>query len=129
MFVDTSAWVAYMSDREARHEQVARLIENPTGRLHTSRDVLMETTTVLARRAGHKVATEFAKLATSEVLAQTHLSDATVDIEAWRLFEKRSDKRYSMVDCVSFILMRRHGLKAAISLDEDFRQEGFDVLP
>ncbi|MFT3773889.1 MAG: hypothetical protein QM820_51630 [Minicystis sp.] len=45
------------------------------------------------------------------------------------MFLARPDKRYSFTDCTSFVLMRRLGLRTAVSLDDDFRQEGFEVLP
>ncbi len=48
---------------------------------------------------------------------------------AWSLFCDRSDHRFSFTDCTSFILMRRLGLSVALALDDDFRAEGFAVVP
>ena len=48
---------------------------------------------------------------------------------AWDLFQKRRDKTYWFTDCTSFVVMRRLGLEAAITLDDDFRREGFSALP
>jgi predicted nucleic acid-binding protein len=47
---------------------------------------------------------------------------------AWDLFMKRTDKEYSFTDCTSFALMRRLKITTAVSLDDDFRREGFDLL-
>jgi predicted nucleic acid-binding protein len=49
--------------------------------------------------------------------------------DAWRLFKDRSDRSYSFTDCTSFVVMRRLGLPHATALDEDFRREGFEVVP
>ena len=38
-------------------------------------------------------------------------------------------RRLSLVDCTSFEIMRRHGITAALSLDADFAQQGFRLLP
>ena len=35
----------------------------------------------------------------------------------------------SLVDCVSFEVMRELGLRTAFALDQDFRDQGFDCLP
>jgi hypothetical protein len=45
------------------------------------------------------------------------------------LFLDRPDKRYSLTDCSSFVIMRRLGITEAITTAHHFRQEGFTVLP
>ena len=35
----------------------------------------------------------------------------------------------SLVDWVSFLVMRRHGVRRAFTFDQDFAVEGFEVLP
>ncbi|MEM3069220.1 MAG: hypothetical protein QXH58_04850, partial [Nitrososphaerales archaeon] len=41
------------------------------------------------------------------------------------LLRKRRRRRLSLVDCVSFVIMRRLGVKRALAFDPDFEQEGF----
>lgn len=48
---------------------------------------------------------------------------------AWQLFCGRADQRYSFTDCTSFVLMRRMSIDTAIALDDDFRAEGFELIP
>lgn len=36
---------------------------------------------------------------------------------------------YSFTDCTSFVLMRRIGIHTAVALDDQFRQDGFEVMP
>jgi predicted nucleic acid-binding protein len=38
-------------------------------------------------------------------------------------------RRLSLVDCVSFEMMRAHGLREAVALDRQFAEAGFRVLP
>ncbi len=38
-------------------------------------------------------------------------------------------RRYSFTDCTSFVLLRRLGLDRVAALDEDFRREGFELVP
>jgi hypothetical protein len=51
------------------------------------------------------------------------------DRAAWNHFCNRSDQRFSFTDCTSFVVMRRLGMSLALALDDDFRAEGFQVLP
>jgi len=47
----------------------------------------------------------------------------------WRRFQDRSDKRYSLTDCISFIVMERRGLEKALAFDQHFEQAGYKTLP
>lgn len=38
-------------------------------------------------------------------------------------------RELSLVDCTSFLVMRRLGLKSAFTFDDDFVDQGFEVLP
>jgi predicted nucleic acid-binding protein len=44
------------------------------------------------------------------------------------LYEARSDKGYSLTDCVSMQTMRRRGLTEVLTHDHHFAQEGFTLL-
>ncbi len=55
--------------------------------------------------------------------------DATEELRAWRLFIERPDKTYTLIDCLSFLIMRRPKIETAVATDEHFRQEGFATLP
>ena len=44
------------------------------------------------------------------------------------LYEKRRDKEYSVVDCMSMELMREHGITHILTNDHHFQQEGFFLV-
>jgi len=48
---------------------------------------------------------------------------------AWKLFVRRSDKRWSFTDCTSFVLMENLGIRKAVTFDANFRQAGFATFP
>lgn len=41
---------------------------------------------------------------------------------AWDIMERYIDKEWSFVDCVSYVIMNRLDIKAAVALDSDFEQ-------
>jgi predicted nucleic acid-binding protein len=55
--------------------------------------------------------------------------DAVEKLQAWSLFLDGPDKGYTFTDCLSFVIMRRLQIEAAIATDDHFRQEGFVVPP
>ena len=61
--------------------------------------------------------------ATEVIPASLDLFDA-----GCRLHRKRLDKDWSLTDCISFVVMRREGLKEALTADKHFEQAGFTKL-
>ncbi|MDA2939130.1 PIN domain-containing protein [Acidobacteria bacterium AH-259-A15] len=129
LFVDTSAWFAFLNQADPDHERVGNFLENFEGRLVTSNFVFDETVTLCLYRLGWKAAAKF---------GESLLDSATVDLirvtsederAAWSLFLERADKTYSFTDCTSFQLMRRLGIRKALALDTDFEREGFEIEP
>jgi hypothetical protein len=128
LFVDTSAWFAYANRKDPDHAPVRETLDGFDGRLVTSNYVFDETVSLCRYRLGHRVAG-----AVGSVLLDPDIVDLTrltADDErtAWDLFRERPDQRYSFTDCTSFALMRRLDLSDVLTLDEDFRIEGFRLL-
>jgi len=42
---------------------------------------------------------------------------------------RHHDKRYSLTDCISFVVMKRMKLKTALAFDQHFVQAGFERIP
>jgi predicted nucleic acid-binding protein len=45
-----------------------------------------------------------------------------------RLYLARSDKTWSLTDCISFEIMREHGIQDARTADKHFEQAGFNAM-
>lgn len=46
--------------------------------------------------------------------------DPSLDEKAWQLLADRSDKQWSLVDAVSFIVMEERGMTEALTTDRHF---------
>ena len=94
-------------------------------RLVTSTYVFDEVVTYLNSRGLHASAVKTGKrLLESPSVELVHVGD-DIFHAAFDLFEERPDKRYSLTDCVSFVLMRERGISVALAFDRHFEQEGF----
>jgi hypothetical protein len=90
--------------------------------------VLVELGSVLARVEKRQVFVPFVErlLANPDVVfvpASTALFQRGL-----ALFKSRPDKNWSLVDCISFIVMKQHRLTDALTADHHFQQAGFKVL-
>lgn len=129
VFVDTSAWFAYANKSDRDHGRVRTVMQSFEGRLVTSNFVFGETVTLCLYRLGHHSASQVGDiLQRSPEIDLVSLTSGD-ERAAWALFLDRPDKTYSYTDCTSFVLMRRLGLGTSIALDDDFRREGFALLP
>src|SRR5215212_2116247 len=50
--------------------------------------------------------------------------DRKLFLKALALYEQRLDKKYSLADCMSMVLMRERGIQDVLTNDHHFRQEG-----
>jgi predicted nucleic acid-binding protein len=75
---------------------------------------------------GREIGAQAARLAlrSIEVITPTRtLFERVLD-----LYAARPDKEYSLVDCMSMVVMRGRGITHVLTKDHHFRQEGFTVL-
>ena len=97
--------------------------------LYTTDAVLMEIgnafSSVDRRKQGGQIIRGF--LSAAQVRVE-HLTPEYFE-EALQLYEERSDKYWGMVDCLSFVIMNKLKLTAALSTDRHFVQAGFKSLP
>ena len=48
--------------------------------------------------------------------------------QAFELYKAYQDKKWGMIDCVSFVVMRKRKIHQALTFDKHFAQAGFHVL-
>lgn len=129
LFVDTSAWFAYANRADPDHQRIVEALSGFEGRLLTSNFVFDETVTLCAYRLGRETAVKVGEAILDPAVTELLRITAGDEGDSWALFRRRRDPPYSFTDCTSFVLMRRLGVREAASLDEDFRREGFGIVP
>ena len=131
IFFDTSALVALANRSDYYHLKAREFLSelSPTSRLHISNYIIDESITRIRMIGGHRTALAFSKSIFSSHLYHIHYIDEELEKEAFRIFEKYTDKRLSFTDCTSFALMKRLGISKAFAFDEDFLAVGFELVP
>jgi predicted nucleic acid-binding protein len=131
VFADTLYWGAVLHPHDQYRVEAIRA-RKALGevRLVTTDEILIELLDGLAQR-GPKIR-EVGAQAVRKILDDTRVSVVPQSRESFlaglRLYELRSDKGYSLVDCVSMTTMRRQGIADILTNDHHFVQEGFTAL-
>ncbi len=128
-FVDTSALYAALDGSDEFHEKAVGAWDELVDEdylLVTSNYVVVETTALLHSRLGLEAVRGFTErlvplMRVEWVDEEIHREAATAYLLAWK-------KKLSLTDCVSFVLMRRIGLKEAFAFDRHFAEQGFTAV-
>ena len=129
-FVDTSAFYAVLDADEKNHDRACPVWEELIGTdalMVTTSYVLVETSALLQHRLGLEAVQTFQEdiyplLSVEWLGADTHETGMAAMLTAHR-------KRLSLVDCISFDVMRRRKLRHAFVFDAHFAEQGFQCLP
>lgn len=131
VFLDTSFAVALLSQRD-RHHAVATQLQQEMAmqgtRMVTTRAVLIEIGNAFSRRSLRSFGWRFLSSVESTTTVSICEVDASLYARALILFQQHVDKEWSLVDCLSFIVMRDESLSEALTADAHFEQAGFKAL-
>ncbi|MCI4626649.1 MAG: PIN domain-containing protein [Candidatus Magnetoovum sp. WYHC-5] len=131
IFVDTSAWLALNSKKDALHQRSFLLYNSLVKKdtfFITTNFILDETYTGLLKKIGHRSVVDFGeRVQKSQILKIIHI-DEEIEKEAWKLFKKYQDKFFSFTDCTSFMVMQELKITEVFTYDHHFEQMGFLVI-
>lgn len=132
LFLDTGFLIA-LESRDDQHHAAATgfwaTFQATPAPLVTTSYVFDEVVTYFNSRGHHGKAVEIGR----QLLASPAIQFVTINDEllreAWAYFQRHHDKRYSLTDCLSFVVMRKMKLKVALTFDQHFVQAGFERKP
>jgi predicted nucleic acid-binding protein len=125
VFADTFALIAWLNPHDDAHARVVAYLDGFTGRLVTTEWVLMETADALSAPAARSTVVAFLQAVRADPLFNVIGYDPVVYRAGFDLFASRSDKAWSLTDCISFAVMAERGLSEALTADHHFQQAGF----
>ena len=131
IFLDTSYLIALEDADDDNHQSAIMHLEGlaQMPSLTTTSYIVDEIVTFFNVRGQHDKAVELGRtLLSSPSVAMIHVGEDLLR-RGLDLLERRPDKRYSLTDCVSFIVMRERGISVAFAFDQHFKQESFTREP
>ena len=128
-FLDTWYFVARFNRFDADHACAQRLSHSIRSRTQITHDAIF--TEVLAYFSGFGArmrdhASKNVRLALRDFTVIP--ADHSLFLRALDFYERRLDKEYSLVDCMSMVVMEQRGIQHVLTNDHHFRQAGFTVL-
>jgi uncharacterized protein len=130
--IDTSALLALSRTGDQYHQRAVRLAERHVeqgGRFVGTTLILGELYShLLYLRGAHAARIALARLLDDPIHEWFEVSAHLVReaVQVW--LERFADQRFSLVDAVSFEVMRRENLSHAFAFDHHFETAGFDLL-
>jgi len=130
IFVDTSAFLAVLDESDSHHKSAkpfwTKIIEaGDTLLCHNY--ILVESSALVSRRLGM----EAVRIFEQDIIPILNIIWVTKEVHfaasGAQLVSSRSS--LSLVDCVSFEVMRRTGVQKAFAFDRHFRDYGYDLKP
>lgn len=124
VFVDTGAWFASIIAEDAEHQRAVGWLSQNRQPLLTTDYIVDEVITLLLYRAGPDPARLMGqRLLKSGLVELVYLSTEDIS-EAWEVFVKYRDKKWSFTDCTSKVIMQKHDITTAFAFDHHFEQFG-----
>jgi predicted nucleic acid-binding protein len=129
-FLDTSAILAVLDQNDGNHQAAkTQWIEmiNRGDELVSHNYILVETSAIVLRRLG----VEAVRVLERDVVPVLRLIWVTREVHeaAVGVHQVAGRRTLSLVDCVSFEIMRRTGILTALAFDRHFREFGYETIP
>jgi uncharacterized protein len=130
-FADTSFWIALSSRRDQYHAQALAwhaTVMQTGSKIVTTEAILWEWLNALAHASTRGIAAEGYRRAHVDSLVEVVPFEPDLAGAAVSLYGNRTDKDWSLTDCLSFVVMQRRGIAEALTNDHHFEQAGLKGL-
>lgn len=130
VFVDTSALLSFLDEDDEDHDRVVgavRRLRDERRRLRTTSSVVVESVALVQRRIGVPAVRALRERLVP--LLDVRWVERDLHEVALDALLETGRRRVSLVDHVSFVMMRREGIGTALTLDQDFAEQGFAIVP
>ena len=130
-FADTSFWMALSRKRDQYHRRAVvwnEFVVRSKSALVTTEAVLWEWLNALSDASTRGVAAEGYRRTHADARIIVMSFQPELINSAMELYQARSDRNWSLTDCLSFVVMERRHLPEALTTDRHFEQAGLKPL-
>jgi uncharacterized protein len=128
IFVDTLFIVALINKRDQYHQIALQFVQEfENYPLITTDAVLLEIGNALSNNYKNEAVELIEYFLESDDVEVVRLNPDLFD-EALSLYKKHQDKSWGLVDCISFVVMKKYEVTQSLTFDRHFIQAGFQAL-
>jgi predicted nucleic acid-binding protein len=131
LFLDASYVIALAVPPDQHHAQALDIrsrIQSENTRLITTLAVALEIGNALSRQKYRTAASGLLEALSNDNRIEVVPVGDDLYGKGVELYSSRSDKDWSLTDCISFLVMQDRGLTDALTTDRHFEQAGFRAL-
>jgi predicted nucleic acid-binding protein len=128
VLADTSYYVAPLNQGDVYHTLALRLSRELRCPVVTTEYVLLELGSALSQRKDRRLFTGLVAQLRADTETTIVRSSSELFESGLALFTRRKDKDWSLIDCISFVVMKQPGVAEALATDHHFGPAGFRVL-
>lgn len=128
VFVDTSAFLPILNSNDFNHSAASQTwlwLKEERSRLFSTNYILLESFALIQNRLGMAAVEDFQESIVP--LLEVEWIDETLHEAGVAALLTADRRRLSLVDCISFIVMRRLNLNVAFAFDRHFEEQGFTL--
>ena len=127
-YADAHYYIALLSREDQHHAAAVRLTAQLEGPIITTDWILAEVGNALSQPRNRLRFVELVDVLRSNPGVRIVSATRETFDNGMQLYASRPDKAWSLVDCISFFVMEREGIREALTADLHFEQAGFVPL-
>ncbi len=128
VFADASYYIALLSESDESHVRAVEWSEVLLGRQVVTEYVLVELGSALSKVKDRSEFVPFVRTLWADPDTLYVPASAALLERGLEIYASRPDKRWSLVDCISFAVMKQRRVIDALTADHHFEQAGFRAL-
>jgi predicted nucleic acid-binding protein len=128
VFADAAYFIALLSPDDEFHDRALTVSSQHHGRVLTTEWVLAEVGNALCRGNNRRLFCETVRRLRTSTRVRIISASESAFQAGFELYEQRSDKDWSLIDCISMTIMDREGIRDVLTSDRHFEQAGYVAL-
>jgi uncharacterized protein len=128
VFVDAAYYIAILNPRDQYAAFARRVAHERLERTVTTALIVTEVCNYLSAPRYRQSVCKLVETLNSTVQTDLIYPDVSLWNRTHELYAARTDKSWSLTDCMSFIVMQDQSLTEALTADRHFEQAGFTIL-
>lgn len=128
VFADSFYFFAILNPNDAAHRRALEFASEHDDPIVTTAWVLTELADGLAGTANRRAFSRLVARLRAEEGNEVVPANEDLMARGIQLYDARPDKKWSLTDCISFVVMQDRGITEALTGDHHFEQAGFQMV-